>query len=118
MSSPSRAMRARKAASTATGLVAWIVVVTLLNFGLRRWLPGYQAVEHAMTSLVAGAVVRAIAPASRAAPWIMGLIGLVMFVPDHISIWAKFPIWYHLTFLLTLVVLSARLKASVKPVPA
>jgi hypothetical protein len=26
-----------------------------------------------------------------------------MFVPVHIAIWSKFPAWYHLTFLLTII---------------
>jgi hypothetical protein len=110
------------------GIIAWAVVVTVLNFGLRLWLPGYVQVEHAMlftlpmkiarlsiaavTSLVAGAVILAVAPASRWAPWIVGLLVLLLFLPSHIYLWTRFPIWYHLTFLLTLVplvVLGAQL---------
>ena len=105
------------------GIVAWVLLVTVLNWGLRAWLPGYAQVEHAMTftltmmvarlaiaaitSLAAGALVRAIAPASRFAPWIAGLVLVAMFVPEHIHIWQKFPIWYHLTFLVTLAPLFA-----------
>lgn len=118
----------RTVAGVAAGFVAWVVVVTILNWGLRLWLPGYAQVEHAMvftlamkaarlaiaalTSLAAGAVVRAIAPASRWAPWILGLLMLALFVPDHIQLWTRFPLWYHLTFLVTLaplVVLGAML---------
>jgi hypothetical protein len=100
------------------GLVAWVLIVTVLNFGLRLWLPGYVQAEPTMvftlgmkiarlsiavvTSLAAGALVRAIVPASRLAPWIVGLIMLALFVPTHIHLWNRFPIWYHLTFLLTL----------------
>ena len=112
------------------GLVAWAAIVTVLNWGLRLWLPGYAAVEHAMeftlamkiarlsmaalTSLAAGAVIRAIAPASRWAPWIAGLVLLILFLPSHVYLWNKFPLWYHLTFLLTLaplMALGARLRA-------
>ncbi|MGA7712020.1 MAG: hypothetical protein WCA81_08970 [Rhizomicrobium sp.] len=112
------------------GLVAWAAIVTLLNWGLRLWLPGYAAVEHAMqftlamkiarlsmaavTSLAAGAVIRAIAPANRWAPWIAGLVLLILFLPSHVYLWNKFPLWYHLTFLLTLaplMALGARLRA-------
>jgi hypothetical protein len=109
----------RTIGAIAAGLVAWAVVVTLLNFGLRLWLPGYVLVEHAMlftlpmkiarlsiaavTSLVAGALVRAIAPESRTAPWIVGTVILLLFLPSHVYLWTRFPIWYHLTFLLTLV---------------
>jgi hypothetical protein len=112
------------------GLVAWVAIVTVLNWGLRLWLPGYAAVEHAMeftlamkiarlsmaalTSLAAGAVIRAVAPASRWAPWIAGLVLLILFLPSHVYLWNKFPLWYHLTFLLTLaplMALGARLRA-------
>jgi len=113
----------RTVGSVVAGFVAWVVVVTVLNWGLRLWLPGYAQVEHAMvftlgmkvarlgiaavTSLAAGAVVRAVAPASRAAPWILGLLMLALFIPDHIHVWHLFPIWYHLTFLITLAPLIA-----------
>lgn len=115
------------------GLVAWVAIVTVLNGGLRLWLPGYAAVEHAsaftltmkiarlsiaaLTSLATGALIRAIAPASRWAPWIVGLVLLVLFVPDHLYVWNKFPLWYHLTFLLTLaplVALGARIVSRAK----
>jgi hypothetical protein len=55
-----------------------------------------------VTSLVAGAVTRWISR-SRWAPLIVGSVVLAMFVPAHIAIWSKFPVWYHLTFLLTIV---------------
>lgn len=113
----------RTIAAVVAGLVAWIVVVTVLNIGLRLWLPGYAGVEHAMlftlpmkiarlaiaalTSIVAGALVRLIAPSSRWAPWIVGLVLLALFVPDHIHLWNRFPLWYHLTFLVTLAPLVA-----------
>jgi len=34
---------------------------------------------------------------------IVGIIVLAMFLPVHIAIWSKFPAWYHLTFLLTII---------------
>ena len=83
------------------GLVAWAVIVTLINFGLRAGLSGYTAAEHtldftlamkiarltmaAATSLLAGAATRAIAPKSRWAPWIVGGVILVLFLPEHIT---------------------------------
>ncbi len=115
------------------GLVAWAVIVTVINWGFRLWLPGYAAVEHALqftlamkiarlsmaavTSLAAGVLIRALAPASRWAPWIAGLVLLILFLPSHIYLWNKFPLWYHLTFLLTLaplVALGARLWSRVE----
>lgn len=101
------------------GLVTWLVVVSVINRVLRVTLPGYTAAEHtlqftlqmkvarllmaAITSISAGAVARWVAPASRWAPLIVGGIVLAMFLPAHIAIWSKFPVWYHLTFLLTIV---------------
>ena len=111
------------------GLVAWVVIVTLLNIGLRHAVPGYAVAEPVMaftlpmkiarlsiaviTSLAAGGIVRIIAPASRPAPWIVGGVMLLLFLPVHIQIWSHFPIWYHLFFLGTLVpsvALGARLR--------
>lgn len=116
------------------GLLAWLLVVSLINRGLRLWLPGYAQAEPAMaftlgmmaarltmaalTSLVAGAIVRAVAPASRLAPWIAGAVLLAFFVPGHIVLWPRFPVWYHLTFLVTLaplVAIGARLAGRAKP---
>jgi len=74
-----------------------------------------------LTSVAAGALVHAIVPTSRWAPWIVGLVLLVLFVPEHIQLWDRFPIWYHLTFLVTLaplVVLGARLTTFQRAKPA
>jgi hypothetical protein len=118
----------RTVGSIVAGIVAWAVIVTLLNFGLRAAIPGYHAaeatlqftagmkagrlIEAAVTSLAAGAIVRVVAPSSRWAPWAVGLILLAMFLPVHLRIWDRLPLWYHLTFLVTLaplVVLGASL---------
>ena len=109
----------RTVASVVGGLVAWAVVVTLLNFGLRAAIPGYHAaeatfqftaamkagrlIEAALASLAAGGVTAWIAPSSRWAPWLVGLIVLALFLPVHVKLWNQFPAWYLLTFLLPLV---------------
>jgi len=109
----------RKVGAVVAGLVAWLVVVSLINRGLRLWLPGYVQAEPllqftlamkiarltmaAVTSLLAGMVVGAVAPSSRWAPWIVGLVTLAIFLPSHYYLWAKFPLWYHLSFLVPLV---------------
>ena len=101
------------------GLLTWIVVVTVINGGLRLSLPNYTAAEQTLqftlgmkwarllmaivTSVVAGAVTGGISRPSRWAPLIVGSVVLVLFVPVHIAIWSKFPAWYHLTFLLTII---------------
>jgi hypothetical protein len=120
----------RAALAIVAALVAWAAVATLLNFGVRAAIPGYHAVEQSFVftlpmmiarlalavaaSLAAGIVARTIAPASRYAPLVAGAILLVLFVPVHIQIGARLPLWYHLFFLVTLVpfvLLGARLKA-------
>ena len=101
------------------GLLTWIVVVTLINRVLRLSLPNYSPAERTLqftlgmkwarllmavvTSVVAGAATGWISRSSRWAPLIVGSMVLAMFVPLHIVIWSKFPVWYHLTFLLTII---------------
>jgi hypothetical protein len=101
------------------GLIAWMVVVTVINRALRLSLPNYRAAEHTLqftlgmkwarlwmaivTSVAAGAVTGWISRSSRWAPLIVGSVVFATFVPVHIAIWSKFPVWYHLTFLLTII---------------
>ena len=101
------------------GLLTWMVVVTVINRVLRLSLPNYSAAEHTLhftlvmkwtrllmaivTSLAAGAVTGWISPSSRWAPLIVGSVVFAMFLPVHIAIWSKFPVWYHLTFLLPII---------------
>jgi hypothetical protein len=120
----------RTIAGIVGGLVTWTAVVTVLNFGLRAAIPGYHAaeatllftaamkagrlIEAAIASLAAGAVTRWIAPSSKWARWITGGLVLAMFLPVHIRLWDKFPAWYHLTFLVSIVPLVV-LGASIRP---
>lgn len=101
------------------GLIAWAMIITLLNFGLRAAIPGYHAAETtlqftlamkvgrlaeaALTSIAAGAVAGWVDPSRKRAPWLVGLIVLAIFLPVHVSLWSKFPAWYHLTFLVPIV---------------
>lgn len=105
------------------GLVGWTLVATLLDIGLRHTLPGYAQAEPTLAltftmkiarlslaviaSLAAGAIVRAISPAGRWAPWLTGFLMLALFLPEHIRIWSRLPVWYHLFFLITLAPLVA-----------
>jgi hypothetical protein len=99
-------------------LVAWAVVATLINLVLRVTIPGYRSQEMAVSfSLVAqiarlamglvataAAAIAALA-ASRgmlAAPIVAGLVLLALFIPVHVSLWSRFPPWYHLFFLASL----------------
>lgn len=113
----------RMIGSIISGLVAWVAIVTLLNFGLRAMLPGYHAAEAtlqftlamkigrlteaALSSIAGGAIVGSIVPRNRWAPWLAGLIVLAMFLPVHVHLWNVFPIWYHLAFLVPLAPLFA-----------
>lgn len=105
------------------GLALWALVATLLNRGLRAGLPGYALAEPTLTftlgmkvarlilaalaSLAAGATTGRIAPSRRGLPWLLGAIILTAFIPAHVQLWARFPVWYHLVFLGTLVPLVA-----------
>jgi hypothetical protein len=113
----------RAVGSIVAGLAAWAVVVTLLNFGLRAAIPDYHAAEAtlqfslamkigrlteaALASVAAGAIIGLIAPSKKWAPWAAGLILLAMFLPEHVKLWLRFPLWYHLAFLVPLAPLFA-----------
>lgn len=101
------------------GLLTWIVVVSLINRFLRLSVPDYTMAEQTLqftlgmkwarlvmaivTSVVAGAVTSWISRSRRWAPFTVGAVVLLMFLPVHISIWSKFPVWYHLGFLLPII---------------
>lgn len=103
------------------GVLVWGIVVTILNLGLRHGWPAYGAVEKAMlftvpmmaarlsisgiSSLVSGYAAAAIGRSGQAA-LIAGVLLLLIFLPIHYTIWSKFPLWYHLTFFVSLPLLS------------
>ena len=111
----------RTVLSVVAGLVAWFVLVTIADRLMRAGWPAYQAAWGAMAFtlammlarlaestaalLVASWATARIAPLSRAAPWALGIVMLAIFIPVHIGIWSKFPIWYHAYFLTSLVAL-------------
>jgi len=100
-------------------LVVWVLVASLLNRVLRLALEGYAAAEPqmvfthgmmaarlalgALASLAAGAATRAVAPSSARVVLVLGGVLLAAFVPIHVQLWARFPVWYHLVFLGTLI---------------
>jgi hypothetical protein len=105
------------------GLLTWTIVVSLIDRLLRLSIAGYTAAEPkltftlgmmvarlamaAVTSLITGAVVGRIAPASGRTPWVLGLAILAVFIPIHVNLWHAFPAWYHLSFLVPLAPLIA-----------
>jgi hypothetical protein len=110
----------RTVLSVVAGVATWFVAVTVLNLGLRYGWPAYHAAEPAMTfdvtmmaarliestvALILAALVTGnVARGAPAAPWILGVVMLAIFIPVHLALWPKFPVWYHLTFLTSLVV--------------
>lgn len=104
------------------GLVAWVLLVTICGLILRASWPEYAAVSASMaftlpmliarllisavTLVAASGLAAVVASGAVSATVLLGVVLLVGFVPVHVGLWARFPVWYHLTFLLTLVPLS------------
>jgi hypothetical protein len=103
------------------GLIVWFVAAVVAGVLLRFLWPEYVAASGdmsftlpmkltrlsigALTTLAAGAAAALIARSSWTAV-VTGAVLLLVFIPQHISLWNKFPIWYHLTFLTSLVPLA------------
>ena len=109
--------------------MAWALIATLLNLGLRLSWPAYAAVEKqmeftlgmlaarlaigALASAGAGLVAAWISRRKTIATWVLVILLLAMFLPFHYMLWQRFPAWYHAVFLLSLVIvppLGARLR--------
>ncbi len=104
------------------GLAVWLVCSAVAGLIMRSSWPAYARVADAMTftlpmmlarltigavaTLAAGWVTMAIAPQSMPVRLLPGVVLLVLFIPEHLSLWSTFPVWYHLTFLLSLVPLT------------
>lgn len=103
-------------------LATWILVATVLNLPLRASWPHYHEAETAfnftltmklarlalgaLSSLAAGFVAAWIEKGRMRAALLTGVVLLALFIPDHYLLWNKFPLWYHLTFLVSLVPLT------------
>ncbi len=123
----------RTTAGVAAGLLAWIITATVFNLLVRAAVPGYREAEPGMNftfamqvcrlltsaaaSIACGLVAASVARGSRIAPLLSGLLLLMLFIPVHVSLWARFPAWYHLTFLASLPLLPM-LAARAKGRPA
>lgn len=108
----------RSICAVAVAVLLWFAVATAGNLALRVMVPGYTQAETAMTftlpmqigrlavgllsSVCAGAVCAAIARSKGLPVMILAGILLLLFLPVHYSLWARFPIWYHAFFLITL----------------
>jgi len=103
------------------GLAMWVIVATVAGFIMRVSWPAYASVASAMTftlpmmiarlsigalATIAMGIVTAVIAQSVIAKLIPGILMLVLFIPQHVMLWEKFPVWYHLAFLLSLVPLT------------
>lgn len=70
------------------------------------WMQFARLAIGALATLAAGCVTAVIARGSKVATVAMAIFLLIAFIPQHIMLWDKFPVWYHLTFLSSLVPLS------------
>jgi hypothetical protein len=113
---------ARDILGVIAGLAVWMAVAGVAGVTMRSAWPEYASVADAMTftllmmfarlaigalaTLGAGWVTAVIARRSTLARVTTGLLLVVVFVPQHIMLWDKFPVWYHLAFLVSLVPLA------------
>jgi hypothetical protein len=113
---------ARKILGVVAGLALWVTVVGVLGAIMRVSWPAYSSVADAMTftlpmliarlsigalaTLATGAITATIVPQPKLTRLIPGVLLLIGFIPVHVMLWDKFPVWYHLTFLLSLVPLT------------
>jgi hypothetical protein len=112
----------RTIGAVAAGLVVWIVVATIGNLALRFSWPAYAAVEKAMAftlgmlvarlilgalaSLGAGFTVAWLGRRKPIAAWSLVILLLAIFIPVHYTLWHRFPAWYHVVFIASLVVFT------------
>ena len=82
---------------------AYAVATPLLDFTLPMKIARLSL--GAASTLIAAATARRLS-AARWLPIALGCVLLAIFVPGHYRLWARFPLWYHLTFLCSLIPLA------------
>ena len=113
---------ARGMLGVVVGLAVWVTVVAVAGLVMRETWPAYASVADAMTftlpmmtarltvgalaTLAMGLATSVVSRRSLVATLAAGALLLLVFIPEHIKLWDKFPVWYHLTFLLSLVPLA------------
>ena len=112
----------RIVAAVIAGLVAWLAMGTIAGFTLRALWPAYVAAEPsfaftlpmqlarlaigAVSTIAAGWIAARIGRGERRAALTLGVVLLLLFIPNHYYLRDKFPLWYHLLFLSSLVPLT------------
>lgn len=113
---------ARDIVGVIAGLAVWMAIAGVAGVTMRSAWTEYASVADtmrftlpmmfarlaigALATLGAGWVIAVIARRSVLARVTAGLLLVVVFVPQHIMLWDKFPVWYHLMFLVSLVPLA------------
>ena len=103
-------------------IVTFVAIGTIGFIVMRLTWPTYAAVEKAMTfdtpmmatrlavaaigSLIGAYLAGVTVRDARVTPLVGGLVLLAIFVPVHMQMWDKFPLWYHATFLTSLPLLA------------
>jgi hypothetical protein len=98
-----------------------MVIATIGNLALRMAWSGYAEVEPAMrfdsammmtrlflgalSSVGAGFVLAWITRHNARALFALIAASIIVFIPVHYDIWDKFPLWYHVVFFVSLVVM-------------
>jgi hypothetical protein len=106
----------------AAGFVVFWLVAFAVGAAMRAAWPAYAEAAPSMSfdlpmkiarlalgaggTLAAAVTAALVSGRARYAPLALGLVLLAAFVPIHIGLWESFPVWYHLTFLSSLVVVS------------
>jgi hypothetical protein len=113
---------ARGTLGVVVGLAVWVSVVTVAGLVMRETWSAYASVADAMTftlpmmivrltvgalaTLAMGLATSVVSRRSLVATLAAGALLLLVFIPEHLRLWDKFPVWYHLTFLLSLIPLA------------
>jgi hypothetical protein len=113
----------RIAGGVLVGAVTWIFAVAALGFVLREAWPQMAEIREmtlltvpmlfarlavsALSSVAGGFAASLTSGEKVKASLGSGVLLLLVFVPYHTTIWHSFPVWYHLTFFVSLPVLGA-----------
>lgn len=115
---------ARNIVAVSAGFILWWAIGIAGLLALHSLWPAYALLERepqlftlgmqlsrllvgVACSVGGGWLAGRLAQGRLGAPWALGLVLLVIFIPIHVRQFASFPLWYHLAFLLTLAPLVA-----------
>jgi len=117
-------------------VVLWLIVATVIHRLMCVVWPAYAVATPLLAftlsmklarlslstfcTLLAGFAANRISNA-RGIAVAVGCVLVLLFLPEHYRIWDRFPVWYHLTFLSSLIPLSvigARLSSSRRQPPS